>query len=156
MNALDKTGDIAAAAIQKSAGRCSDLAFQPLPTGKHPMGLEPRETGKELVGHLEPGGTHVHEPRSREIVQGPESRDGKDDGSLSAVVGAGGCSRLTGFVAQKNFGLPVVKVGEPDAVGELQNEDKLRHAWEPSLARGAIGFKTVLRIVGLEVIFRIF
>jgi hypothetical protein len=86
---------------------------------------------------------HVHEPRSGEIVQGPERRDGKDDGSLPAVVGAGGCGRLTAFVAQKDSGLPVVKVGEPDAVGERQNGDKLRHAWEPSLARGATGFKTV-------------
>jgi hypothetical protein len=52
--------------------------------------------------------------------------------------------------------LPIVKVGEPDPVGEIQNGDELRHTSEPSLPRCAIGFKTVLRIVGLEVVFRIF
>jgi hypothetical protein len=52
--------------------------------------------------------------------------------------------------------LPVVKVGEADPVGELQNGDELRHAWELRLARRAIGFKTVLRIVGSEVAFRVF
>jgi nitrogen fixation protein len=67
-----------------------------------------------------------------------------------------GCGRLTAFVAQKDSGLPVVKVGEADPVGELQNGDELRHAWELRLARRAIGFKTVLRIVGLEVAFRVF
>jgi len=45
--------------------------------------------------------------------------------------------------------LPIVKVGEPDSVGELQNGDELRHACEPSLLRRATGFKTVLRSVGL-------
>ena len=82
-------------------------------------------------------------------------RDQKDDGSLPAVVGAGGCGRLTGFVAQKDSGLPIVKVGESDPVGEIQNGDELRHTSEPSLPRRAISFKTVLRIVGLEVVFRI-
>ena len=95
------------------------------------MGLEPRETGKELVSHLEPGGTHVHEPRSGEIVEGPESRGREEDARFATVVGAGGCGRLTGFVAQKNLTLPIVKVGESDAVGELQDSDKLGHGWEP-------------------------
>jgi hypothetical protein len=58
----------------------------------------------------------------------PEHRDGKEDGSLAAVVGAGGCGRLTAFVAQKDSGLPVVKVGEPDPVGEIQNGDELTAA----------------------------
>jgi hypothetical protein len=37
--------------------------------------------------------------------------------------------------------LPVVKVGEADPVGELQNGDELRHAWELRLARRAIASK---------------
>jgi len=156
MDALDETGDVAGTAIQKTATRCPHLALQTLPAGKHPTLSKPLKTGKKLVGHLPPGCRHVHEPRSGEIVQGPQSRDRKDDGSLAAVVGAGGCGRLTAFVAQKDSGLPVVKVGEADPVGELQNGDELRHAWELRLARRAIGFKTVLRIVGLEVAFRVF
>src|SRR5947208_1049655 len=85
MNALDKAGNIAGTAIHKSASRCSHLAFQPLPAGKEAVALKPCETGKELVGYLEPGSRHIHEARSGEIVQGPESRDRKDDGSLPAV-----------------------------------------------------------------------
>ena len=162
MRASARSGDStprarrSALAIQKTATRCPHLALQPLPAGKHPTLSKPLKTGKKLVGHLPPGCRHVHEPRSGEIVQGPQSRDRKDDGSLAAVVGAGGCGRLTAFVAQKDSGLPVVKVGEADPVGELQNGDELRHAWELRLARRAIGFKTVLRIVGLEVAFRVF
>ena|SRR5215469_16521495 len=71
----------------------------------------------------------------------------------AAGVGRG---RLTGFIAQKNLTLPVVKVGEPDPVGEIPHGDELKHTSELSLPRHAIGFKTVLRIVGLEVVFRIF
>jgi len=156
MNALDKAGNIAGTAIHKSASRCSHLAFQPLPAGKEPVALEPLDTGKELVGHLEPGSRHIHEAPFWETVERPQRADRKDHARLSRVVSAGSRGRFPCFVPQKNLALPIIKIGEPDAVGELQNGDKLRHAWEPSLARGAIGFKTVLRIVGLEVVFRIF
>jgi hypothetical protein len=118
--------------------------------------LETAQDRQKLVGTCRQVGRHVHEPRSGEIVQGPQSRDRNGDGSLAAVVGAGGCGRLTAFVAQKDPGLPAVKVGEADPVGELQNGDELRYAWELRLARPAIDLKTVLRIVGFEVAFRVF
>jgi len=46
-------------------------------------------------------------------VQGPESRDGKDDESLAAVVGAGGRGGLASFITKQDPTLPVVKVGGP-------------------------------------------
>jgi hypothetical protein len=125
MDALDETGDVAGTAIQKTATRCPHLVLQPLPAGKPPTLSKPLKTGKKLVGHPPPGCRHVHEPRSGEIVQGPQSRDRKDDGSLATVVGAGGCGRLTAFVAQKDSGLPVVKVGEADPAGEFRMETSL-------------------------------
>jgi hypothetical protein len=116
---------------------------------------KPLETGKELVGHLEPGGAHVHEPRSGEIVQGPESSCRKDDGSLARVVGAGGGNWLTGFVAQQDPTLPIVKAPEPEAVGELQNGDDLlqaRFGVKPRAYRGQplaskLCFRAVIRRV---------
>jgi hypothetical protein len=129
MNALDETDNIAGAAEHKAAGRGTHFAFQPLPAGKEPHALEPLETGKKLVGHLQPGCRHVHEPRSGEIVQGPQRRDRKDNGSFSAVLGAGGRAGLASCAPQKNLTLPIVKVGESDPVGKLQNGDKLRHAF---------------------------
>jgi hypothetical protein len=39
--------------------------------------------------------------------------------------------------------MPIGKAGEPTPVREIQNGHKLRHAWEPSLLRRAIGFETV-------------
>ena len=143
MDALDETGDVAGTAIQKTAARCPQLALQPLPADKHPMGLEPRETGKELVGHLEPGSRHIHEAPFWETVERPQRSDRKDHARLSRVVSAGSRGRFPCFVPQKNLALPIIKIGEPDAVGELQNGDKVRHDWEPSLARGTTGFKTV-------------
>src|SRR3984893_6015549 len=125
MDALDETRDGAAPAIPTPDTRCPPLALQPLPAGKHPTLSKPLKIGKKLVGHLPPGCRHVHEPRSGEIVQGPQSRDRKDDGSLAAVVGAGGCGRLTAFVAKKDSGLPVVKVGKADPVGEFRMETSL-------------------------------
>jgi nitrogen fixation protein len=114
-----------------------------MPAGKEPHALEPCETGKELVGDLEPGSTHVHEAGFWEIGQRPETRDRKDGGSFSAVVAGCQRNRLTGFVTQQDARLPVVQVSEPDAVGKLQNgDDLLRHAWELSLPRRARGFKS--------------
>jgi hypothetical protein len=132
MDTLDKAGDIAGAAEQKAAGRCAHLAFQPLPAGKEPMLPEPLETGKKLVGHLQPRGGHVHEARSWEIVERPQSTDRKNNAGFSRVVGAGGRGGLASFVTKQDPTLPVVKVGEPEAVGELQNGDKLRHVFRES------------------------
>jgi hypothetical protein len=127
MDALDKAGHIAGAAEHKAAGWCTHFAFQPLPAAKEAVALEALETGKKLVSYLEPGSRHIYEAGFWEIVQGPERRGRKEDGSLAAVIGAGGCNWLTGFVAQQDSGLPVVQVGEPDALGELQDGDELGH-----------------------------
>ena len=151
----DKAGDIAGPAEDKAAGRCAHLAFQPLPAPKEPIGSKPLETGKELVSHLEPGGAHVHQARPREIGQRPQSADQENNAGFPRVVGAGGCNWLAGFVTKQDPALPVVKVGEPEAVGELQNWDDLHASTlsvKPSLPWPAVGFKTVSHIVGLEVI----
>ena len=55
--------------------------------------------------------------------------------------------------------MPIVKVGEPEPVGELQDGDKLRHAFstEPELTPACHRLQKLFsRIVGLEVVFRIF
>jgi hypothetical protein len=51
---------------------------------------------------------------------------------------AAACANYSG---KTSVVLPVVKVGEADPVGELQNGDELRHAWELRLARRAIGLQ---------------
>jgi hypothetical protein len=83
-----------------------------------------------------------------EIGQRPETHDRKDGGSFAAVVAGRQCYGLTGLVTQQNARLPVVKVSEPEAVGELQNgDDLLRHAFrEPSLLWRATGFKSCLKL----------
>jgi hypothetical protein len=61
-------------------------------------------------------------------VQRPQSADRKNNTGFPRVVGAGGRGGLPGFVTKQDPTLPIVEVGEPDAVGELENgDDLLRH-----------------------------
>ncbi len=56
-----------------------------------------------------------------EAVQGPESSDREDCGSLPGEIGASGRCLITGLVMEQNMTLPIVGPNAEDRIGEYQD-----------------------------------
>lgn len=54
-------------------------------------------------------------------MEGPESCDWEDSGSLAGEVGARGRGLITGLVVEQNMTLPIVRPNAEDRLGEEQD-----------------------------------
>ena len=110
VNSLDIAAGIGGAAEQKPAIAVTEFGFEPLPATKSRAEPEACESGEELIFDLGAGGREVHDPGSREAVQGPEGRDGKKGGGFAGEVSASGGGREPDFVIEQYFALPRLRL----------------------------------------------
>jgi hypothetical protein len=100
---------VGCATEEETAARSVQLGLKPVPSGESWTRAEAVEATEKLVFNLVTSRRNIHEASPGKVVQGPQSCDWENGGSLSGKACASGGRLIPGFVVQENLALPVVE-----------------------------------------------